>query len=104
MVSRLSVIELREGLVALARRVSSGDADIDPELRDKLNGAVDDLRQHGWPPERVIIAVKQVAADAGLRASRSMLMIADQATPTDAAIQQVVRCCIEQYYGDRLPS
>jgi hypothetical protein len=31
-------------------------------------------------------------------------MIADEATPNDAAIQQVVRCCIEQYYGNRLSS
>jgi hypothetical protein len=69
-----------------------------------LNAAVDDLRQLGWPPERVIIAVKQIAEDAGLRPSRSVLMIADEATPNDAAIQQVVRCCIEQYYGNRLSS
>jgi hypothetical protein len=36
MFSRPSVIELREGLVALARRVSSGEADIDPDLREQI--------------------------------------------------------------------
>ena len=100
MFDRPSMIELRAGLAALALRVSSGDATIDPALRDKLRVAVDDLRLLGWPPERVIITVKQMAEDAGLRPSRNVLM-AGEPSPNDAAIQQVVRFCIEQYYGNR---
>lgn len=100
MLDRPSIIELRESMAALAQRVSSGEATIDPELLVKLKVAVDDLRLLGWPPERVLIAIKQIAEDAGLRPSRNVLLIAGESRPNDTALQLVVRCCIEQYYGN----
>jgi hypothetical protein len=35
-------------------------------LRRKVTDFVDDLRAHGCPPERAILAVKRLANDAGL--------------------------------------
>jgi hypothetical protein len=104
MLNRPSVVELREALAALAPRVFSGDATIDSAFRKKLGAAVDELRLLGWPPEQVIIAVKQTADDAGLPASRNVLRTAGDLTPNDAALQQLVRYCIEHYYGVKLAS
>src|SRR5262245_18152560 len=36
------------------------------ELQQEVFAVVDDLKRMDWPPERVIIAVKQIARDGGL--------------------------------------
>jgi len=100
MINRPAVVELREALAAFRQRVSSGDATIDSALRQRLGVAVDDLRVLGWPPERVIIALKEIADDVGFHASRNVLQTSGELTPNDSAIRQLVRCSIEHYYAD----
>jgi len=100
MYSRPSVTALRDSLAAVAAaRVSTADAERDARLREKVRAAVADLKAAGWSPERVVIAMKQVARDAGLNPSRN-LMTFEARTPTgrDAVIVNVIGWCIERYY------
>jgi hypothetical protein len=61
---------------------------------------VDDRKAAGWPPERVIIAVKQIARAAGIQPSS---FIADPVAPltgVDGFLVDMVGWCIHRYYGD----
>jgi hypothetical protein len=64
---------------------------------------VDELKNAGWTPERVIVGVKQIAEDAGLRPTRSILSATAPLTERDVAIVHMVRWCVEQYYGVAIP-
>src|SRR5690349_12520594 len=98
MENRPSVVRLREGLTAFRQGQEAGPA-LDRDLKDRVCTVVDDLRTLGWPPERVIVAVKQIAEDAGIKASRDVLMLSGLPTPNDDMLQKLVRWCIGHYYG-----
>ena len=71
----------------------------DKVLRDEVCAVVDEMKAAGWPPERAIIAVKQIATDAGLMESRAMLALSNkQLDARDALMAKVVRWTIECYY------
>ena len=70
----------------------------DKALRDEVCGVVDDLKALGWPPERAIIAMKEIAVDAGLVPSRGILVRDRDLDPRDALLAKVVRWTIECYY------
>ena len=100
MYDRPTVVALREHLAAVVQaHPSLADEHNVEAIRARVGGVVDDLKAAGWPPERVIIAVKQIAADAGLSPSRSVLSATLPLNEYDAAIVNMVRWCIEQYYG-----
>ena len=99
MLDRPSVVRLRDELTQLTETMNAGNAAREDKLRERVCTAVADLRNLGWPPERVIVAVKQLAADAGLRPSRNLLIISGQLTRHDEIVQRIVRWCIEEYYG-----
>jgi hypothetical protein len=99
MLDHPSVIRLREGLSELTTGTAKPGAAFNHDLRDQVCVVVEELRALGWPPERVIIAVKQVAVDMGLKTSRNVLVASGQPTPNDEIVQRLVRWCIEQYYG-----
>jgi len=104
MLERPSVVRLREGLIDTARAIAAGNHDVENGLRDRVGAVVDDLRTLGWPPERVIIAIKQVAEDAGLRTSRNVLRVSGRLAEADQIVQDLVRWCIEHYYRNVPPS
>jgi hypothetical protein len=94
---------LRDRLSRVAGPVSTLDLGGIHELVCRY---VAELRDRGWPPERVITAVKQVARDAGLRASANQALAESRWTDTDRLLAKLVRWCIVRYYepaGD-LPS
>jgi len=52
---------------SLARAISmSRESPGDKALRDEVCAIVDEMKAAGWPPERAIIAIKQIATEAGL--------------------------------------
>jgi hypothetical protein len=61
---------------------------------------VDDLKAEGWPPERVIIAVKRVAEEAGIRTTHGVLSTTAPLTQQDMATVNAVRWCIQRYYSE----
>lgn len=99
MLSNPRVLALRESL-ARANTLLSASAykPIDKALRDEVCSVVDELKAAGWPPERAIIAIKEIAQEAGLTQSQGVLVRDRDLTPRDALLAQVVRWTIECYY------
>ena len=102
MYERPSVVALRDSLVIVARTRPGAAPTVGQDtLRAQLGAAVDELKAAGWLPERVIIAVKQIAEDAGLRPSRALLHHGAALTERDITIMAMIRWCIEHYYHNR---
>ncbi len=57
---------------------------------------VDAAKTLGWPPERVIAEVKQVAAETGFR---SVASTAPRRRGADLLLDDMVAWCIERYYA-----
>ncbi|HKW48472.1 MAG TPA: hypothetical protein VJN70_13580 [Gemmatimonadaceae bacterium] len=70
----------------------------DKELRDEVCNLVDELKAAGWAPERAIIAIKEIAQEAGLTQSQGVLVRDRDLSPRDALLAKVVRWTIECYY------
>jgi hypothetical protein len=86
--------ELRSSLAALQHPIS---ATARKALRRVVCEYVDRLRDLGWPPERVIVAVKHVAREAGLYPSKQVMSAVNLAAE-DALLVEMVGWCIERYY------
>ena len=74
-----------------------GEAEQDV-LRAQLCAVVDEFKAAGCLPERVVIAVKQIAEDAGLRPSRAVMVAGAPLSQRDTTMMALVRWCIEHYY------
>ena len=105
MYDRPPVVALHDYLAAVAAAHPALAAERQTkELRRRVCAVVDELKAAGWQPERVIIAVKQVAEDAGLRPTKSILSATAPLTERDIAVVHIVRWCIEQYFGVDIPA
>jgi hypothetical protein len=62
------------------------------ELRARVCAAVDELRSAGWPIEKIIVRMKEVAAEVGY----SPRLVGRE---HDALVAEVVRWCIDRYYA-----
>jgi hypothetical protein len=91
------VVVLRE---SLARALAASDRHRDDKiLRDQVCAVVDDLKAAGWPPERAIVAVKEIANEAGLMQTRNVLSLKNlNLDARDALMVRVVKWCIDCYY------
>src|SRR5947209_1636143 len=93
-------VALRDTLLRVAADRATRTDDIrQAVLRARVRAVVEDLKSVGWGPERVIVAVKQIAADAGLRPTRALLIVGAPLTESDAVVVSLVRWCVEAYYG-----
>jgi hypothetical protein len=72
------------------------------EIRRHVSAVADDLKAAGFPPERAAVAVKQIAFDAGMSPTRGVLS-RHPLIEQDAIIVDMVRWCIEHYYGVDIP-
>jgi hypothetical protein len=93
-------------VVALRADLAHRPSVSNPALLGEVSAVVDHLKAAGWPPERVIIAVKQIAEHAGLRPSRALLSASKPLSRDDEVLVQVVQWSIERYYslGTSAPS
>jgi hypothetical protein len=103
MYERPPVVALRDYLAAIASHPSLGEEAQTEELHKRVCSVVDELKAAGWPPERVIVAVKQVAEGVGMHPSRSVLSATSPLGAKDATLVKMVRWCIEEYYGVDIP-
>lgn len=77
----------------------------DKALRDEVCDVVEEMKAAGWPPERAIVAIKQIATEAGLMESPSVLALSNmQLDARDALMVKVVRWTIECYYDVLQPA
>ncbi|MFL5615696.1 MAG: hypothetical protein ACJ796_18665 [Gemmatimonadaceae bacterium] len=100
------VLALRETLVRTAATLAtSAYRGSDKELRDQVCLVVEDLKAAGWPPERVIVAIKEIAMDAGLRATQRVLSLRDrELAGRDELMVKIVRWVIECYFDVMQPA
>ena|SRR5690348_13508717 len=99
MLNSPKVLALRD-MIARATALSSPEWE-EKALRDQICAVVDDLKAAGWPPERAIVAVKEIAFEAGLTPTRNVLSLSNRdLRDQDALMVKVVRWCIECYYDD----
>lgn len=85
-------------VVALRASIARGERSDTRSLHDEVCAVVDELKAAGWPPERVLVAVKQIADEAGLRPSAAVLSASRPLTDRDTKLVQIVQWCIERYY------
>jgi hypothetical protein len=84
------------------RRVFAGlELPVSERKRDEIRAAVfeyvDRHKAEGWPAERVILAVKRHANDAGFYPTSRVLYDPGPLTGSDAFAADLVRWCIERY-------
>ena len=91
-------LALRDALASLPPTVN---AQAKERLKAKVEKFVDTAKAKAWPIERVIVALKQVAAEAGVRSSTDVLRSGSHLEVRDAVLLDVVRWCVERYYGYR---
>jgi hypothetical protein len=99
MLSNPKVLALRDNLARATTTLTTPLYNAtDKALRDEVCSVVDELKAAGWPPERAIIAMKEIAQEAGLTQSQRVLVRDLDLAPRDALLAKVVRWTIECYY------
>lgn len=69
------------------------------ELREAVCAHVRDLKERGYPPERVLIEVKGLLAEAGIRKTGPLADRGSAALgPETEIVERVVEWCIEEYF------
>lgn len=89
---------VRNELESLANRSRLATASETDVLRQRVCAAVDELKTMGWPIERIIIRLKEVAAEVGLHPTRQAIS-GPHAIHRDSIIADAVRWTIDRYYG-----
>src|SRR5438093_10098652 len=92
----VATVRLRETLSALPAVLDDREK---AALRSQVHDFVDASRQKSWPIERIIVAIKQLAAEAGLRTSTDLLRAKSNLELRDALLLDVVRWSVERFYG-----
>jgi len=99
MLNSAKVIVLRQSLAeASTIMATSTFSSTERRLRDEVCAVVDELKALGWPPERAIIAIKEIAHEVGLTPSQRVLVRDTDLAPRDALLAKIVRWTIECYY------
>jgi hypothetical protein len=86
---------------ALRARLRAIAISMDPESRTALhaevNCYVDQMKARGWPCEEVVVAVKRLAHEAGLRPSVATAVV-HEPDARERTIAELVAWCIKRYY------
>ena len=64
-------------------------------LRAQVFAFADEKKAEGWSAEQIIVGIKQIADEAGLRASSN----GQPSSPSDALLVDLVSWSVERYYG-----
>ena len=83
---------LRRALAAAMRVRGELPAVLSEEVHEAVCEYVGQLKRHGLPPERALVAVKCALDDAGVRHRYG--------SPHEVFTERVVRWCIEEYYKE----
>jgi hypothetical protein len=97
MVNRPEIVALREAYAGYARSPKRERPPL-VAFQPLVCSVVDVMKEEGWPPERVIVAVKAIARDAGLSPSSEVMLAHFSLDELDDLLTSSVRWCIERYY------
>ena len=89
-----------ESIANKSGRLSEADASV---LRDRVCVAVGELKALGWPIERIIVRLKEVASDVGFRPP-SKRLTAIELDQRQAIWDATLKQCIQEYYHARPPA
>jgi hypothetical protein len=78
---------LREALIDLSPVLHTADIKLLAPLQKMVCGVVDELKPTGMPPERVLLAIKEIAQQAGVAPAGNRL------------VEQMVKWCLERYFA-----
>ena len=98
MLNSPKVLALRDSLSRANTLATSAQTVGEKELRDEVCDVVEEAKKLGWPPERAIIAIKEIADEAGLTQSSRVLLKNRELDARDALLAKIVRWTIECYY------
>lgn len=99
MLNSPKVLALRDTLARASTALAASAYTVaDKELRDEVCEVVEEVKALGWPPERAIIAIKEIAEEAGLTQSSRVLLKNRELDARDALLAKIVRWTIECYY------
>jgi len=86
-----------ERLILAVVRAARAARSPTPELREAVCDYVRELKARGYPPERVLVAVKALLAEGGVK--RSAWADGDAAAihPENEVVDRVVTWCVEEY-------
>jgi len=99
MLNSPKVLALRDSLARASTALTASAYTVaDKELRDEVCDVLEEVKRLGWPPERAIIAIKQIAEEAGLTQSSRVLLKNSDLDERDALLARIVRWTIECYY------
>lgn len=96
-------LAVRDTLGAMADyqgRLPQADAAL---LQNRICAAVDELKAMGWPVERILVRLKEVAAEVGFQPSRSRVLSAVEAERRKVIWAAAITQCIEYYYAQAEP-
>lgn len=84
----------RAALAALDQRPL--DAALKQELRRQVCDYVDDAHRAQWPPERMLVEVKQILRASGYRSPG--VTSGKYKESRDALVEEIVQLCIVEYF------
>lgn len=97
---------VQDGAKELRQQLGALDFPPSPARKRKVRrhvcDFVDQQKALGWPPERVIVALKQIAQEAGFRSSDRVALVDAQIAARDEFLAEMVSWCIERYYDASL--
>jgi len=91
-----ATISLREALASLPEVVDEAHK---ARLREDVIAFVDASKEKQWPIERILIAVKDLTAEAGLRSSTNILRTQSTLELRDMLLLDIVRWSVERFFG-----
>jgi hypothetical protein len=94
--SQPEIVALRESYASFAKAKTRDRASA-RQIQPLVCDAVDAMKADGWPPERVIVAIKALAREVGL-VPEPILPVVQETTPGDSLLADSVKWCIEHYY------
>ena len=74
---------------------------VESDIRERLGAYVDQLKELNLPPERIIVAVKRLANDAGIRSTSRRVATRASLDGADKLLVDMVGWCIERVYARR---
>jgi len=88
---------VRESFMSVATKAGAFSRADELLLRQRIAAAVDDLKGQGWPIERIIVRIKELASEVGIRFKSSSV-----STDEHPAVANAVLWCVQRYYGERI--
>lgn len=95
-----ATVRLHELLSSLPTKPDAATSDA---VHAAVDAFVDVAKEKGAPIERVIISIKEVAAEAGVRSSTQVVKIRAQLDARDQLVLDIVRWAVERYFAYQRP-